>query len=81
MLDPPIVYRSITLGFIGLAILSFFLALILIFLGFCDLRLNVGGPFSAEYIQAPWSPARVWGFMKHRVLSMGGHRVTWVFKN
>ena len=58
-------YVFTTLGFIGLAIPNFLLALILMYLGFRYLGLNVGGLFSAEYIQAPWSLARVWDLMKH----------------
>ncbi|GGJ43567.1 ABC transporter permease [Neoroseomonas lacus] len=58
-------YIFTTLGFIGLAIPNFLLALILMYLGFRYLGLNVGGLFSAEYLQAPWSLARVWDLMKH----------------
>jgi len=58
-------YVFTTLGFIGLAIPNFLLALILMYLGFRYLGLNVGGLFSAEYLQAPWSLARVWDLMKH----------------
>jgi peptide/nickel transport system permease protein len=58
-------YIFTTLGFIGLAVPNFLLALILMYVGFRYLGLNVGGLFSAEYIQAPWSAARVWDLMKH----------------
>lgn len=58
-------YIFTTLGFIGLAVPNFLLALILMYLGFRYLGLNVSGLFSAEYIQAPWSLARVWDLMKH----------------
>jgi peptide/nickel transport system permease protein len=58
-------YVFTTLGFIGLAIPNFLLALILMYLGFRYLGLNVGGLFSAEYIQAPWSWARAWDLAKH----------------
>lgn len=58
-------YIFTTIGFIGLAIPNFLLALILMYLGFRYLGLNVGGLFSAEYLQAPWSLARVWDLMKH----------------
>jgi peptide/nickel transport system permease protein len=58
-------YLFTTLGFIGLAIPNFLLALILMYLGFRYFGLNVGGLFSAEYIQAPWSWARVWDLTKH----------------
>jgi peptide/nickel transport system permease protein len=58
-------YIFTTIGFIGLAIPNFLLALILMYLGFRYFGLNVGGLFSAEYAQAPWSWARVLDLMKH----------------
>ena len=58
-------YLFTMLGFIGLAVPSFLLALILMYLGFRYLGLSVGGLFSAEYAQAPWSLAKVWDLMKH----------------
>ncbi len=58
-------YIFTTIGFIGLAVPNFLLALVLMYVGFRYLGLNVGGLFSAEYVQAPWSMARVWDLMKH----------------
>jgi peptide/nickel transport system permease protein len=58
-------YIFTTLGFIGLAVPNFLLALILMYVGFRYLGLNVGGLFSAEYVQAPWSWARAWDLAKH----------------
>jgi peptide/nickel transport system permease protein len=58
-------YLATTIGFIGLAVPNFLLALILMYLGFRYLGLSVGGLFSAEYAQAPWSLARAWDFAKH----------------
>ena len=54
-------YIATTLGFIGLAIPNFLLALILMYLGFRYLGLSVGGLFSPEYAQAAWSWAQVLG--------------------
>ena len=53
------------IGFIGLAIPGFMLALIVMYVGFVWLGLNVGGLFSAEYAEAPWSAAKVWDLMVH----------------
>jgi peptide/nickel transport system permease protein len=53
------------LGFIGVAIPGFLLALILMYLGFKYLNMDVGGLFSAPYVDAPWSWARVWDLLKH----------------
>jgi peptide/nickel transport system permease protein len=53
------------LGFIGLAIPNFLLALVVMYVGFRMLGLNVGGLFSAEYALAPWSWAKAWDLIKH----------------
>jgi peptide/nickel transport system permease protein len=58
-------YLATTIGFIGLAVPNFLLALILMYFGFRYLGLSVGGLFSPEYAQAPWSVARAWDFAKH----------------
>ncbi|MFI4982111.1 MAG: ABC transporter permease [Nevskiales bacterium] len=58
-------YVATTLGFIGLAIPNFLLALILMYAGFRYFGLSVGGLFSAEFAQAPWSWARLWDLMTH----------------
>jgi peptide/nickel transport system permease protein len=58
-------YAFTTPGFIGLAVPNFLLALILMYLGFRYLGLNVGGLFSPDDVQAPWSWARVWDLTKH----------------
>lgn len=64
-------------GFIGLAVPSFLLALILMFLGFQYFDADIGGLFSPEYVDAPWSPSRVEDLIKHLplpalVLALGG---------
>jgi peptide/nickel transport system permease protein len=46
------------LGFVGLAIPTFVLALGLMYFSFTTLGLNVGGLFSPEYETAPWSLAK-----------------------
>jgi peptide/nickel transport system permease protein len=53
------------LGFIGLAIPNFLLALVVMYVGFRVLGLNVGGLFSADYALAPWSWAKVWDLIEH----------------
>jgi peptide/nickel transport system permease protein len=59
------------LGFIGLSLPNFLLALIIMYLGFRYFGLNVSGLFSPEFIQAPWSAARVWDMAKHLPLPAG----------
>jgi peptide/nickel transport system permease protein len=58
-------YVATTLGFIGLAIPNFLLALILMYAGFRYFGLAIGGLFSAEYAEAPWSWAKAWDLAKH----------------
>src|SRR3984893_7459437 len=53
------------LGFIGLAVPNFLLALILIYLSFKFFDANIGGLFTAENELAPWSWAKLWDLMKH----------------
>ncbi|MBI4790585.1 MAG: ABC transporter permease [Chloroflexi bacterium] len=52
-------------GFIGLAIPGFMLALIVMYIGFSQFGLSVGGLFSAEYAEAPWSWERAWDLIQH----------------
>jgi peptide/nickel transport system permease protein len=58
-------YAATFLGFLGLAIPSFMLALILMYFGFTLFGANIGGLFSDEFVEAPWSLAKVWDVMKH----------------
>lgn len=65
------------IGFIGLAIPNFLLALILMYLGFKYFNMSVGGLFSAEFEQAAWNFAKLGDLMKHLplpvlVLALGG---------
>ena len=52
-------------GFIGLAVPSFLLALVVMYLTFAYFGASIGGLFSTEYLDAPWSLARVWDLCKH----------------
>ena len=52
-------------GFIGLAIPGFMLALIVMYVGFAYFGANVGGLFSPDFAEAPWSMARIWDLIKH----------------
>ncbi len=58
-------YTMTFIGFLGLAIPNFLLALVLMYLGFKYLNANIGGLFSSEYVDAPWSLARIWDLLKH----------------
>ncbi|WP_425098332.1 ABC transporter permease [Tropicibacter sp. S64] len=58
-------YIATTIGFIGLATPNFLLALVLMYIGVVYFGSDVGGLFSDEYIDAPWSLAKVGDLMKH----------------
>ncbi len=58
-------YLTAFFGFIGLATPDFLLALLLLYVSFAYFNQSVGGLFSPEFIQAPWSGAKVWDLMKH----------------
>ena len=53
------------LGFIGLAIPNFLLALVLMYFAFRYFNVNVTGLFSPEYVTAPWSLAKVVDMLGH----------------
>src|ERR671931_612727 len=58
-------YLFTFVGFIGLAIPSFLLALVILYLGFVLFDANIGGLFSSEYQDAPWTMAKFWDLLKH----------------
>jgi peptide/nickel transport system permease protein len=58
-------YVATFIGFIGLAVPSFMLALVLMYLGFTLFNMNIGGLFSDDMAQARWSMAKVWDLIKH----------------
>jgi peptide/nickel transport system permease protein len=58
-------YAFTFVGFLGLAIPNFLLALVILYLSFRLFGVNVGGLFSPEYQLAPWSGAKLWDLVKH----------------
>lgn len=55
------------IGFIGLCIPGFLLALLWMFLGIVVLHFDVGGTMSMEYRDAPWTLAKVWDYIYHLI--------------
>jgi peptide/nickel transport system permease protein len=53
------------LGFIGLAIPTFIMALVLMYVSYKFLGQNVGGLFSPEFQDATWSWAKLWDLLLH----------------
>ncbi|MBN1346944.1 MAG: ABC transporter permease [Phycisphaerae bacterium] len=65
------------LGFIGMATPQFMLALVLMYLGYKWFGTGVGGLFSDQFVDAPWTWARLLDLLKHLwvpvvVLAVGG---------
>lgn len=61
-------YTLTFLGFIGLAVPNFLLALVLMYLGFTLFGANVGGLYSPQFETAPWSLAKAWDLAGHLVI-------------
>lgn len=61
-------YVLTLLGFFGLAVPSFLLALVLMYFGFIWFGASVGGLFSASFEHAPWSFGKVADLMKHLLI-------------
>jgi peptide/nickel transport system permease protein len=58
------------LGFIGLAVPNFMLALVLMYVSYSLFDASVGGLFSREYLIASWSPGKVIDLLKHLWIPM-----------
>jgi len=58
-------YLFTFVGFIGLAVPNFLLALTVLFLGFQFFNANIGGLFSPEYVDAPWTLGKVQDMLGH----------------
>lgn len=58
-------YTFTVLGYIGLATPNFLLALILLWAVFVTFGVSLGGLFSPEYANAPWSWAKLVDLLKH----------------
>jgi len=58
-------YLFTFIGFIGLAIPSFLLALVLMYTGVVVFHASVGGLFSRDFVNSPWSFEKVWDMIQH----------------
>jgi peptide/nickel transport system permease protein len=56
------------IGFIGIAVPNFMLALILMYLGYKYFDMSIGGLFSPEFETAPWSMAKAIDLLRHLIL-------------
>ena len=58
-------YIATLFSFVGLAVPSFLLALVLMYVAAVQFGQDVGGLFSEQYQNAPWSLAKFWDLLKH----------------
>lgn len=58
-------YLATGIGFIGLAVPNFMIALVLMYIGFEFFGQSVGGLFSPQYVDAPWSVTKFLDFLAH----------------
>jgi peptide/nickel transport system permease protein len=58
-------YLLTVLALLGMAVPSFVLALVMMYLGYEWFGISVGGLFSPAYVDAPWSLARVGDLLRH----------------
>jgi peptide/nickel transport system permease protein len=70
-------YTFTFLGFLGLAIPDFLIAIVLMYVGYKYFGQSVGGLFSSDYVDAPWSIARFGDLMAHLwipvvIIAIGG---------
>jgi peptide/nickel transport system permease protein len=63
-------YLLTAVNYVGVATPNFMLALILMWVVFVNFDIGITGLFSAEYVDAPWSMARVVDLLKHIWLPM-----------
>jgi peptide/nickel transport system permease protein len=61
-------YVASFIGFIGLSIPNFLLALVLLYVGKVYFGLSIGGLMDPEYIDQPMSWGKVWSVMQHLVI-------------
>ena len=61
-------YLATTIGFIGLAVPDFLLALVMMYFAWDLWGFSIGGLFSPEYVTAPWSWGRVVNLMQNMVI-------------
>lgn len=58
-------YFLTVIGFIGLATPNFLFALVLLWVSYAYLGMSIGGLFSPEYAEAPWSIAKFLDLLSH----------------
>jgi peptide/nickel transport system permease protein len=70
-------YLATFIGFVGLGVPSFMIALVLMWVAYSAFGMDVGGLFSDAYKNAPWSLAKIGDLLRHiwlpvLILGLGG---------
>jgi peptide/nickel transport system permease protein len=63
-------YGLTLFALLGMATPNFMLALVMMYLGYEWFGISVGGLFSPEFVDAPWSLARLWDLIAHMWVPM-----------
>ena len=58
-------YTFTIMGFTGIAVPDFLLGLVLMYVAYAYFDQSVGGLFSANYIEAPWTIGKIYDLFKH----------------
>ncbi|HEX9522237.1 MAG TPA: ABC transporter permease, partial [Reyranella sp.] len=61
-------YVASFIGFVGLSIPNFLLALVLLYVGKVYFGLSIGGLMDPEYLEKPMSMGKAWSVMQHLVI-------------
>lgn len=61
-------YSLTVVSYLGLALPNFLLALIMLYISVTIFDTSVGGLFSPEYKNAPWSPAKFFDMIQHLII-------------
>lgn len=77
-------YIATIVGFIGMGIPNFMIALVLLWVGFSYFGVELGGLFSREFENAPWSLAKVLDLIQHMwipMLVLGVSGTAWTIRS
>lgn len=77
-------YLATILGFIGMGIPNFMIALVLLWVGYSYFGADIGGLFSSEFQEASWSLAKVGDLLEHLwvpIIVLGMSGTAWTIRS
>jgi peptide/nickel transport system permease protein len=77
-------YVATVIGFVGMGIPNFMIALVLMWVAFSTFGADIGGLFSQEFHDAPWSLAKVIDLLKHLwapIIVLGMSGTAWTIRS